>query len=55
MTNLQCRVFDQHDPVIKGDINQLILQYLQEEQLLSSATNLADELNLKNSELLTKR
>ena len=55
MSNLQCRVFDAQDPVIKGDINQLILQYLQEEQLLTSATNLADELNLKNSELLTKR
>lgn len=48
-------VFDANDPVIKSDIHALILQYLQEERLLSTATAIQDELAMKISELAAKR
>ena len=49
------RVFDETDPAIKADLNAMILQYLQEENLLATATTIQDELATKASELVAKR
>jgi hypothetical protein len=49
------RVFDETDPVIKGDIMALIHQYLLEQSLLTTATAIQEELAMKSSELVAKR
>jgi hypothetical protein len=47
--------FDPTDPTIKNDLNLIILQYLQEQQLYTTANAIQTELALKISETAAKR
>ena len=48
-------VFDQSDPTIKNDLNMMIYQYLQEQQLFTTANSIQVELGLMISETASKR
>jgi hypothetical protein len=48
-------VFDAADSTIKDDLNMMILQYLQEQELFSTANAIQLELGLRTAEIATKR
>jgi hypothetical protein len=48
-------VFDPADSTIKDDLNMMILQYLQEQELFSTANAIQLELGLRTAEIATKR
>lgn len=47
--------FDATDPIIKNDLNMMILQYLQEQELYSTANAIQTELGLRVTEAATRR
>ena len=51
----QSDVFDESDPTIKNDLNMMIYQYLQEQQLFTTANSIQLELGLQTSETVLKR
>jgi hypothetical protein len=55
MEDTPISVFDTADPIIKDDLNMMILQYLQEQELFSTANAIQLELGLRTADIATKR